>query len=165
MPEMSKFGVILILLAACGSNDTSKKDAAIDGTNLPDSRPIDASNPADAGVDAPPGTKPLTVKNYLDWCSVTVNGGTASTAAVQVVNVLPGMIPLTAAPASSAFALGPNMWHHTNGDTGSGDTGTVSGGKSAAVVTVNTTAKCVWVCCPFANGTGCESTTVPEQCP
>jgi hypothetical protein len=60
------------------------------------------------------------------------------------------------------------MWHHTDGDTsGSGEAGTQSGsattGKSTATATVvSTSGKCVWVCCPFTTGMGCN---VADQCP
>ena len=122
----------------------------------------------DSGVqhDAPSGGgSMLTVKNYLSWCSVSVNGGTASTAATQMVTVTPGAIPLTASPASASFALSLNMWHHTDGDTtGNGDSGAVTGMTSATTATVTSSGKCVWVCCPFTNGTGCEP-TIGEQCP
>ena len=105
----------------------------------------------------------LTVKNFDVWCSVSVNGGAASTDAVQTVPITtPTDVALVATPASSTFILGD--WHHTDGDTGSGDPGTVSGTMSTAKVNVGTSNVCVWVCCPFANppGTGCPTT---DQCP
>src|SRR5207247_1127163 len=99
---------------------------------------------------------------------VTVGTGTASTGAMQTVPITAaGMITLKASPANSSFEVSGNMWHHTDGDTGSGETGTVTGTGTSAVstatVTVTATAsKCVWVCCPFAGGGGCN---VAEQCP
>jgi hypothetical protein len=101
----------------------------------------------------------LTVKNYLAWCSVTVDGGTASAAAEQTVCVADGSVTLDAT-ALSGFELGD--WHGTAGDTGSGDPGTVSGGQSQAKVIVSGSSACVWVCCPFTDGTGCPTT---NQCP
>jgi hypothetical protein len=101
----------------------------------------------------------LTVKNYLAWCSVSVDGGTASAAAEQTVCVADGSATLDAT-ALPGFVLGD--WHGTSGDTGSGDPGTVSGGQSTAMVTVSGSSACVWVCCPFTNGTGCTTT---NQCP
>jgi hypothetical protein len=105
------------------------------------------------------GTQQLTVKNYLSWCSVTVNGGAASSSATQTVSVSPGNVTLTASP-NSGFMLG--LWHHTASDTGSGDPGSVSGSTSTATTTVGNAAACVWVCCPFTDGTGCPTT---DQCP
>ena len=145
---MMKKLILVSLLAACGNSNTAKKDAAVD-TKM---------------IDTPAGPM-LTVKNYLSWCSVSVDGGTASTAAVQMKPITSaGAKSLVATAASATFEIGPGMWHHTDGDTGSGEAGTVSGPMSTATVSVTTSAsKCVWVCCPFANGTGC--TGIAEQCP
>jgi len=107
----------------------------------------------------------LTVLNYLDWCSVSVNGGSGSTAASQTVCVADGTVDLTAKPASAAFQI-PSDWYGTSGDTGSGDPGTDTGGAegtSAATVTATGTKMCVSVCCPFVGGTGCPATG--NQCP
>lgn len=104
----------------------------------------------------------LTVKNYLNWCDVSVAGGAASTAAVQTVCVADAMkVDLTATAASATFKLGD--WHHTDGDSGSGDPGTVTGNppSSAAAITVSASKKCAWICCPFTDGTGCPAT---DQC-
>src|SRR5690242_18937388 len=113
------------------------------------------------GSTAPAGTVPLTVKNYLDWCSVSVAGGAFSADGIQVVDVAPGTISLVARPASAAFELAPRMWHHTDGDLGAGDSGAVSAGQSTTAKTVGAAPACVWVCCPFADGTGCA---IPDQC-
>lgn len=71
-----------------------------------------------------------------------------------------------AATALTNFELGPAPWHDTAGDHGSGDPGTVTGtgqsAKSTTTVTASGASKCVWVCCPFTNGTGCPTT---NQCP
>ncbi|MGE5186846.1 MAG: hypothetical protein ACM31C_32555 [Acidobacteriota bacterium] len=146
----------LALVAGCGSSSNPKQaDAAIDSKPI-DAKPIDAASPM------------LTVKNaptLTPWCSITVNGGTASTAAIQTMPITAsGTITLTAAPESTTFELAANMWHHTDGDTGNGDSGSVTGMTSTAMVTVTAgQSKCVWVCCPFAtNGTGCA---LPDQCP
>ena len=101
---------------------------------------------------------PLMVLNFDSWCSVAVGSAAASSSASQTVNVTPGTITLKAT-ALSGFILGD--WHHTNGDSGAGDPGTVAGGMSTAMVTVGSAATCVWVCCPFTGGTGCPST---DQC-
>src|SRR5580704_2591954 len=102
----------------------------------------------------------LTVNNYLSWCSVSVAGGAASSAASQTVCVASGSVDLTAT-ALSGFVLGPDPWHGTSGDTGSGDPGTLSGMMSTAKVNASGTAACAWVCCPFTNGTGCPTM---DQC-
>jgi hypothetical protein len=102
----------------------------------------------------------LTVKNYLSWCSVSVDGGAESSAGVQTVCVADGMIKVDA-KAGAGFILGKTPWHDTVGDMGSGDPGVVTGMTSEALVkTPDHT--CVWVCCPFPDGTGCPAT---DQCP
>jgi hypothetical protein len=169
----------LLLLAACGGGGTTAKDASIvDAPKSIDSQ-VTADGPVDdALVDAPPGDAlgadamidapagpVLKVKNYLAWCSVKVNGGTASSLGEQDVAVTAGTIPVSAV-ALSGFELGPTPWHDTAGDTGAGDPGTVTGtgqaASSATTVVVGAGGKCVWVCCPFTNGTGCPTT---DQCP
>lgn len=144
-------GLALITsLVACGDDggssggdggtgsDGAAGDAPTDGT-------VDA--PIDAMIDAPPGTTALTVKNYLAWCSISVDGGTASAAAQQVVNVAPGLITLTARRASAAFEVSGNIWHHTDGDNGAGEPGAITNPNdpptktSTAMVTVAATAK------------------------
>jgi len=137
---------LLVIFAACGGDD---------GT----------TGGHDAGIDSSGGGTQLVVKNVLNWCSVKVNGAaTGSTLATITVPVTAGMIPITATAASATFKIDTNMWHHTDGDTGTGETGTVVGAQSSVMATVTAgTTKCVWVCCPFANdGHGCA---VADQCP
>jgi hypothetical protein len=156
---------LVVVLCACGSDTKTKMDAPASSIDAPkDARPIDSpvTHP-DAPLDGPPGTQQLIVKNYLNWCSVTANGGTATTADQQIVFVTPGTYTLTATKASAAFTIGPKMWHHTDGDTANmGEDGVQANGTSTAMVTVGTAIKCVWVCCPFSNGTGCSG--IPDQC-
>ena len=59
----------------------------------------------------------LTVKNYLAWCSVSVAGGTPSSAAEQTVCVPEGAVNLSAT-ALNGFILGTAPWHNTDGDSG-----------------------------------------------
>ncbi len=148
--------VSVAILGACGGGSSP----AIDSPSPHDA----AAHDSKVFLDSP-GAAALTVKNYDAWCSVTVNGGAASTGAQQVVTPAAGTISL-AAVALDGFELGPAPWHDTAGDTGTGDPGTVTGtGQSASdatTVVFGTSAKCVWVCCPFTNGTGCPTT---DQCP
>jgi hypothetical protein len=73
--------------------------------------------------------------------------------------VTPGTIPLTAGPASGEFELGPAPWVYISGTGGTttGVQGTVSGGLSSESVVVGSSPGCVLVCCPFTDGTGCDS--------
>jgi hypothetical protein len=101
----------------------------------------------------------LTVKNYLSWCNVEApTGSTGSTAAEQVVCVQAnGTIDLTATAASATFEVTADDWHDVTSQQLTGSNMT-----SRATKAVAGTATCVWVCCPFANGTGCPAA---DQCP
>ncbi len=117
-----------------------------------------------ASASPPPcsGSTPaaLTVKNYLDWCAVSIEGAAPSSAATQTVCVADGTVALSAS-ALTGFELGPDPWHRTAGDTGAGDPGTVTGtgqtATSSTTVNVTGSSACVWVCCPFPDGTGCPT--------
>ena len=164
---MKRLGVLAVMLFACGGDDNTNKTPDAHTVDAPKDAAADAAHDAptpDAPPDAPPGTQPLTVKNYLNWCSVSVNGGAASSAAQQQVFVQPGQIALTASPLTG-FILDDHMWHHTDGDTnGTGEAGTVTGNTSGTTATVvSTSGKCVWVCCPFPDGTGCDPVVDPCQ--
>ncbi len=78
----------------------------------------------------------LTITNYLDWCSITVDGdgGYIPTAAYLVGTV----VDLDASP-KPGYVWG--YWNGTDGDTGSGDP------KMATTVTM-TASKEVFACCP-----------------
>jgi hypothetical protein len=160
-------------------------DAGLVDVHVPDEASVDAgteggadaATPMDAGeagmdsgnVEAAAETGApcvnLTVLNYEVWCSVTVNGGDAAVADAETVCVPPGTTQL-AATALQFFELGPAPWHDTAGDMGQGDPGTVTGSGASAVdsttVVVGATPKCVWVCCPFDDGSGCPTA---DQCP
>ncbi len=176
---LARTSVVVCALAACGFPTPPKlggpSDAARDGAGdashdafVDPDADIDATGSIDASPDAAfiadaPGPS-LTLKNYLSWCSVSVDGGAASTTGVQTVPVTVGnTVALVAEPASTSFTLGANTWHHTDGDTGGGEPGTVieSPLSSTAHLTI-TGSQCVAVCCPFTNGTGCPTT---DQCP
>jgi hypothetical protein len=105
--------------------------------------------------DAPapnPGT--LTVKNFLNWCSVEINGGTASTDATVTASVTAGsMVTIVAIPADGSFEIGPVPWFGVDQNNGAAAPGTDVGHgaseTSTAVVTTNQagTPQCVSVCC------------------
>ena len=158
--RMKSFAIVLFLAACGGGGSDPNKDAAVDSPHAT----VDAHGDA-LGVDAPAGPT-LRVKNYLAWCSVTVAGHPASSAAVQDVPVTAGTINVSAV-ALSGFQLGTKPWHDTAGDTtGMGEQGTVTGtgqsASSATTVVVGASGKCVWVCCEFTGGGGCPTA---DQCP
>lgn len=154
------------IVGACGGDDggTVHHDAAVDTAAHADA-PIDSK----VFMDAPPGTFTLTLKNYLNWCKVGIDGATEVQMSVVTANLAPGTYNVNASGATG-FEIQANMWHHTDGDTGTGDSGVQTGGAtgdSQAMVTITNAAKCVWVCCQFdTTHTGCvPGTQVTEQCP
>jgi collagen type VII alpha len=108
----------------------------------------------------------LKVKNFLSWCSVTVGTTAASSAAEQTICVASGATVDVSAVANATFELGATPWHDTDGDTGNGEQGTITGtgqsASSAAKVTVMGTADGAWVCCQDAGMMDCPTT---DQCP
>jgi hypothetical protein len=155
---------------ACSSNNAP---LALDGGNADASHVADAASDAtetiDAGTtDATAGTVTLTVLNFLNWCSVTINGGTASTAASVTADVAVGSTAtIVAMPASSAFQIGADPWFGVTENAGGAAAGTDTGSgateTSTATVVVSGT-QCVSVCCQLpGNGpTPCPTT---NPCP
>jgi hypothetical protein len=179
---------VVAVCVGCGSGSSAKTKTDASSIDSPhgDSRAVDAraidaaldASPFDAGpdaklfLDAPAGTFPLVLKNYVSWCTVEINNsGSFSTATPQTVNVLPGTITLVAKPMNSMFELGTDMWHHVDGTTGdTGISGTQAGSginaTSTTTITITNAGACVWVCCPFsADGSGCNPALIGDQCP
>ena len=119
-----------------------------------------ATSSSASGMGGGGGCVTLTVKNYLSWCSVSVDNNAASSEATQTECLVPGTkVNLVATPLTG-FELGPAPWHDTDGDKGSGELGSPPGQTTETLGT--TTPDCVWVCCPFTTGMGCPTT---DQCP
>lgn len=136
-------------------------DVNVADTNVADTNVAD-TNVTDAGVDA--NCVLLTVKDVLNWCSVSIDGGSPFTSGSQTICAdRGGTVNLSAAPLNT-FILGPAPWHDTTGDVdGGGELGTVVGDASLTTIVVGDGGTaCAWVCCPESNGTGCPTT---DQCP
>ena len=120
-------------------------DAGVDtGTPADTGTPVDTGAPVDTGTPDSSALVKLTVQNYLAWCSVSVQGGAATTDAVQTLNVSAGtVVNLSGDKASGTFVWG--YWVGT-----AGDTGTAHDTKKVTTVTV-TKDTIVQACCPFAN--------------
>lgn len=150
--------------AGCGSSNSGGSGGSSTGGAAGTGGTAGASTGGSAGAGGA-GCVNLTVKNYLSWCSVSVASGAAKSDATQTVCVPPGKVKLSAT-ARSGFDLGSTPWHDTDGDTGNGDPGTVTGsGQSATsstTETVGSSPDCVWVCCPTSGTTDCPAT---DQCP
>jgi|GEM_PF-1112870 hypothetical protein len=137
------------------SDGGGSEGAALDGGG-------DSATP-DGGVDGGSSNVTLTVMNYFGWCSVSINGGAASTGSSVTASVAPGTAAtIVALPASMAFAIGADPWFGvTQNDGGAApgaDNGTGVAETSTAMVVV-TGNQCVSVCCGDApTGTGCPTT-------
>lgn len=113
------------------------------------------------------GGATLTVMNFFNWCSVEINGGTASTDATVTASVTSGSTAtVVVTPASSSFQIGTDPWFGVDQNDGGAASGTDIGSgmseSSKAIVTITETeaARCVSVCCqePGNSPTPCPTT-------
>jgi hypothetical protein len=146
--------VVGIGVSACSSGDggTGAYGSPVAGTATP--------SPTTSG-----GTATLTVENFLNWCSVEINGGSASTDATVTASVAAGTVAtIVATPASGSFQIGPDPWFGVDQNGGAAAAGTDVGGgaveSSTATVTMTQTgaSQCVSVCCQ-------EPGNAPVPCP
>ena len=103
-----------------------------------DAAVFDAPSAPDEGTN---GEVTLQVLNFLSWCSVTINGGAASTAASVTASVATGSTAtIVVTPASSAFTIGPEPWFGVTQNGGAAapgmDQGTGATETSTATVVV-----------------------------
>lgn len=112
--------------------------------------------------EAGTGESMLTVLNFLSWCSVTINGGAASTGATVTMAVPTGSTAtIVATPASASFEIGADPWFGVSENDGGAAAGTDMGSgateTSTATVVVSKN-QCVSVCCQLPNN-------APMPCP
>ena len=157
--------LFLGLISACSSDnnpaDGGPGDASNDTTTQKDSA-SDVTQGTDTGTDSAPtdsSTKDasdggsgftLTINDYLNWCSVTVNGGTPSTAATQTFQFAPDASVSLHGDTASSQSFYWGYWQSANLADGGKDTNmnvniTMSGDVS------------VLACCPVNN--------TPLSCP
>lgn len=118
--------------SAMGS-DSAPTDAGPDSRS--DAASADAADGADAG-------RTLTIKNYFSWCSVTVNGGSASTSASQTLTVPAGTVVTLHGDTANSAAFVWSYWVGVDIDAATHDT------NMSAAVTVNANMT-VQACCPL----------------
>lgn len=113
--------------AGDASNDeTTQKDSASDvtqGTDTgTDAKPSDSST--DSPTDASDGGSgfTLTINDYFNWCSVTVNGGAPSTAATQTFQFAPDASVSLHADTANAGSFYWGYWQSANLTDGGKDT-------------------------------------------
>ena len=154
--------------AATTSSDAAVSDAAVAAVSDAQSAPDEGSNVdagaevSEGGTEAAGGNVTLTVMNFLSWCSVTINGGMASTAASVTASVATGSTAtIVATPASSSFTIGDNPWFGVTQDDGGAAPGMDNGSGTTETSTstvVVTGTQCVSVCCEEPNNS-------PVPCP
>jgi hypothetical protein len=108
----------------------------------------------------------ITVYNFDNWCTVSLNGAATNVSSSYRACVPSGnSTTIVLGPASSTFELGPKPFVLIGAelpDGGGAPPGTVVGdggfGSTSTVqVGISGSAACVLVCCPFTDGTGCDS--------
>jgi hypothetical protein len=87
----------------------------------------------------------LKIENYLNWCSVTVENGAASTMAVITKSVAAGTTVHLGADTADAASFVWGYWRGTAGDTGASH-------DTAKMTTVTVSAdKTIQACCPLTS--------------
>lgn len=161
--------------ATDSSDAQTASDAGTEGDANDAAAPVDASeaDASDAGGDA--GVT-LNVLNFLNWCTVTINGnppktGTTVTASVPADSIATIVaIPRpNLADGGSGFIIGPDPWFGTNENDGGAAPGVDQGSgateSTTAAVTVGTgPIQCVSVCCALANN-GTPACPTANPCP
>jgi len=120
---------LLTVLVGCSSSPTNNDGAVA----------ADLSTP---GADLAKSGFTLTLKNYLMWCSVSINGGTASISDQTMTFAPNTTVNLTGDKASNTFVWG--YWRGTTGDTGAAHDTSMNG------TVVMSQDRVVQACCPFA---------------
>ena len=117
----------LAIAAACSSSsstdDGGTTDASNDVTQQNDSSKTDSGGTDGGGADSATtdsgntdASNQLTLKidNYLAWCSVTVNGGSANTSATQTYHFGPDASVMLHGDTKSAQAFYWGYWGNVN---------------------------------------------------
>jgi len=128
----------------------------------------DGGTEAQAATGGGGGEVTLTVMNFLSWCSVTINGGTASSGPSVTASVAAGSTAtIVATPASSMFQIGADPWLGVTQDNGGAAPGTDNGTGTSETTTatvVVTGNQCVSVCCQLP-GNGPPPCPTANPCP
>jgi hypothetical protein len=98
--------------------------------------------------------------NYLQWCSVTINSGTACTNGTCTATVTASSTATVVATALPGFAFGPDPWYLGDGgpSNGTNDTGDGGPGSTSTVsVPIGATSACVSVCCETLGSPDCPA--------
>jgi hypothetical protein len=149
MRTITSLALTTLFCLGCGGGTTPGNDLSTGGDlakggDLAMAGGDDLTMAADlAGADLAGGggMVTLTLKNYLAWCSVSVNGGQADTLDHMLMFQKGAMVNLTGDKASNVF-----VWGYWAGN------GVANGKDTGMAITVNMDADhVVQACCPFAN--------------
>jgi uncharacterized membrane protein YgcG len=137
---------------ACSSSSAPASAAPTVPVPVVDAAVFDAASAPDEGTSS---EVTLTVLNFLNWCSVTINGGAASTAATVTASVAQGSTAtIVVTPASSAFTIGADPWFGVTQNGGAAAPGTDQGTGATETSTATVVVagnQCVSVCCELPN--------------
>jgi hypothetical protein len=120
----------------------------------------------------------ITVYNFDNWCTVSLNGAAANvSSSYQACVPIGNSAPIVVGPASTMFELGPTPFVRISGAEVPDGSSTIFsmgdggfGSTSTVIVGITSAAACALVCCPFTDGTGCDSSfsgysTFLQNCP
>ena len=134
------------LAVGCGNSTTTADMTVVPPDMVPTGPGLDMTmintTPDLAGTTS--GMVTLTIDNYLSWCSVKVNNGTATTTETTTLMVPSGTtVNLSGDKANATFVWG--YWFGTAGDT------TAAHDKNMTTTVTVTKDTKVQACCPFAS--------------
>lgn len=152
--------VATLALGGCSNTNPGSTDSGTDSAT--DSG--GGNDAGEAGADGGCSGGTVTVHDFDGWCTVSINGGASSTAPTSDACIALGnSFPIVVGPASASFELGPSPFVRIRGlevPDGSAPTVVGDGGvgsTSKMIVGMSGGPGCVLVCCPFADGSGCDS--------
>jgi hypothetical protein len=84
-------------------------------------------------------------KNFLNWCSVEINGGSASADATVTASIAASTVAtIVATPSSSSFQVGPDPWFGVDQNGGASAAGTDVGSGVSESSTANGARRIGW---------------------
>jgi ABC-type oligopeptide transport system substrate-binding subunit len=149
---VSSFAIAAACSSSSSTDDGGTSDASNDTTqnndsSKPDGSGSDAANDGsttDGGGDAS-NQLTLTIQNYLAWCAVTVNGGSANTSATQTYQFAPDASVALHGDTANSGAFYWGYWGNVN------DAGVLADGGTDLSQDVNftiTSDVTLHACCP-----------------
>jgi len=153
-----RYALMILLLLGCGDDtqpgpaDSGAADAP-GGTDGPhaDAPTVDAPSSIDGpeGGDGGATMHTLTLNNTLSWCTVSVNGGTSSTAASRTFMFPAGTVVNLHGDTADSTVFVWGFWTGTDGDT------TANHDHNMSTTVTMSSDKTVVACCPDIGQTTC----------